>query len=63
MPAETLPQECEQAVLVCLFELREAISHLDGDAQHAVECALRSAVGQDYRLGCGDDAGARGTTT
>lgn len=63
MPAETLSQECEQAVLVCLFELREAISHLDGDTQHAVECALRSALAQGYRLGCGDEAGARGTTT
>ncbi len=55
MPAETLSQECEQAVLVCVFELREEISHLDGDVQHAVECALRSALGHGYRIGCRDD--------
>ena len=64
MPAETLSEECEQAVLVCLFELREAISHLDGDAQHAVECALRSAIGHGYRIGCRDDrAAAPGAAT
>jgi hypothetical protein len=63
MPAETLSQECEQAVLVCLFELREAISHLDDEAQRAVECALRSATGHGSRLGRGDDGTALGAAT